>query len=202
MRPNRAALRGERRLSRKTTSRKDVYCRLSEQPGGSRAAWTQLNPPEPRHTHPHKCSGTAELLLSPLRAPLLPSKCSGTVCGLVVITPASGFVDHTGSFIMALVSTPVVYFGLQFKERVGYDDALDAFGVHGVGGVCGGLLTGFFANDFVSGSPEKRGVFYGKGDQVWIQVRPGRRRSSRAVCTRSLALIWSVLTDLPSDGWF
>jgi ammonia channel protein AmtB len=54
--------------------------------------------------------------------------------------------------------------------QVGYDDALDAFGVHGVGGLCGGLLTGFFANDFVSGSPEKRGVFYGKGDQVWIQV--------------------------------
>ena len=100
---------------------------------------------------------------------------SGTVCGLVVITPASGYVDHTGAFMMALISTPVVYFGLQLKERVGYDDALDAFGVHGVGGLCGGLLTGFFANDFISGSPEKRGVFYGKGDQIWIQASRGPR---------------------------
>ena len=95
--------------------------------------------------------------------------------GLVIITPASGFVDHTAAFVMAVVGTPIVYFGLQFKHSLGYDDALDAFGVHGVGGLCGGLLTGFFANDFISGSPEKRGVFYGKGDQIWIQASRGPR---------------------------
>ncbi len=48
-----------------------------------------------------------------------------------------------------------------------------------MGGLCGGLLTGFLANDFVSGSPEKRGVFYGKGDQIWIQVLPRARPRPR-----------------------
>ena len=56
------------------------------------------------------------------------------------------------------------------QHRLGFDDALDAFYVHGVGGVCGGFLTGFFANDFVSGSPDKRGAFYGNPRQIGIQV--------------------------------
>lgn len=47
---------------------------------------------------------------------------------------------------------------------------MDAFGVHGVGGVIGGILTGFFANDFISGNPEKKGVFYGKGVQMGLQI--------------------------------
>ena len=76
----------------------------------------------------------------------------------------------------------------QLKHRLGYDDALDAFGVHGIGGVVGGILTGFFANDFVSGVPAKRGVFYGRGVQLGYQVpaaRPspaprGVRRASRS----------------------
>ena len=90
--------------------------------------------------------------------------------GLVIITPASGFVDHTAAFVMAVVGTPIVYFGLQFKHSLGYDDALDAFGVHGVGGMCGGLMTGFFANDFVSGMDTKKGVFYGRGIQLGYQL--------------------------------
>ena len=68
------------------------------------------------------------------------------------------------------------------QHRLGFDDALDAFYVHGVGGVCGGFLTGFFANDFVSGSPDKRGAFYGNPRQIGIQVSlPFLRKASRVV---------------------
>ena len=69
---------------------------------------------------------------------------------------------------------------LQVKHRMGYDDALDAFHVHGVGGMCGGVLTGFFANDFVTGSEVKKGVFYGRGVQVRGVVFPGRGGGVRA----------------------
>ena len=90
--------------------------------------------------------------------------------GLVLITPASGYVDQTAAFVMGLIGTPIVYLGLQYKHSLGYDDALDAFGVHGVGGVCGGLLTGLFANDFVSGNVVKKGAFYGRGVQIGLQI--------------------------------
>ena len=54
-------------------------------------------------------------------------------------------MDQTGAFFMGLLAGPLCYFSIQIKERMGFDDALDAFGVHGVGGVIGGILTGFFA---------------------------------------------------------
>jgi Amt family ammonium transporter len=92
------------------------------------------------------------------------------VTGLVLITPAAGFVDQTAAFAMGLLGTPIVYLGIQLKHRMGYDDALDAFGVHGVGGIIGGIFTGFFANDFISGSDVKRGAFYGRGVQVGLQI--------------------------------
>jgi ammonium transporter, Amt family len=95
---------------------------------------------------------------------------SGAVTGLVLITPAAGFVDQTAAFAMGLLGTPLVYIGIQCKHRMGFDDALDAFGVHGVGGVVGGILTGLFANDFVSGSDLKRGAFYGRGVQLGLQI--------------------------------
>jgi Amt family ammonium transporter len=92
------------------------------------------------------------------------------VTGLVLITPAAGFVDQTAAVFMAVLGTPVVYCGIQLKHRLGFDDALDAFGVHGVGGVVGGILTGLFANDFISGSDVKRGAFYGRPLQLGLQI--------------------------------
>lgn len=65
---------------------------------------------------------------------------SGSITGLVVITPACGFVDMTGAIIMGLVGGCVCLFAVRLKHRLGYDDALDAFGVHGVGGALGGAL--------------------------------------------------------------
>eukprot|EP00981_Chlorochromonas_danica_P011957 scaffold4358_cov177-Ochromonas_danica.AAC.11 len=83
---------------------------------------------------------------------------SGVVAGLVCVTPASGYVDQTGGFVIGLVAGPICYLGVQLKHWAGYDDALDAFGVHGVGGIVGGLMLGFFANDRISG--RDNGVFY------------------------------------------
>lgn len=77
--------------------------------------------------------------------PTLVGACTGLVAGLVVVTPSAGFVEPWAAVIMGLVVSPVCYFAIShLKARLGYDDALDAFGCHGVGGILGGLLTGLF----------------------------------------------------------
>jgi len=77
--------------------------------------------------------------------------CSGAVAGLVVITPACGFVDATGSVIIGVLAGIVPCFAvLKLKGILGYDDALDTFGVHAVGGTMGALLTGFLATNTVN----------------------------------------------------
>jgi Amt family ammonium transporter len=71
---------------------------------------------------------------------------SGAVAGLVAVTPAAGFVDGTGALIIGLISGVVCFWSAtSLKRMLGYDDALDAFGVHGVGGIIGAALTGVFA---------------------------------------------------------
>lgn len=71
--------------------------------------------------------------------------CTGVLAGLVAITPAAGFVDLWAAAVMGAVTAPVCYAAIAFlKPRLGYDDALDAFGCHGIGGIVGGLLTGVF----------------------------------------------------------
>lgn len=77
--------------------------------------------------------------------------CSGAVAGLVVITPACGFVDSTGAVIIGVVAGTIPYiFSTIVKNIFKYDDALDTFGVHGVGGTCGALLTGILVNPAVN----------------------------------------------------
>jgi len=83
--------------------------------------------------------------------PSVLSMVSGIVSGLVAITPASGFVDATGAFFIGSFSGPVCLFGAKIKHYLGFDDALDAFGVHSIGGTLGGLMTGFFAETAVYG---------------------------------------------------
>jgi len=92
---------------------------------------------------------------------------SGAVAGLVAITPASGFVDPLGALVIGIVAGAACYWGAaKLKVMLGYDDSLDAFGVHGIGGIVGALLTGVFAAEAVGGTP---GLLEGNGGQVWTQ---------------------------------
>jgi Amt family ammonium transporter len=76
---------------------------------------------------------------------------SGAVAGLVAVTPASGFVNPTGAFIIGIVAGIVCYLSaVKLKHAMGYDDSLDAFGVHGVGGMVGALLTGLLADPAIN----------------------------------------------------
>ena len=71
---------------------------------------------------------------------------SGLVAGLVAITPAAGFVTTTSAIIFGLIAGPICYFAVLAKEKLGYDDSLDVVGIHGVGGIVGGLLLGLFSS--------------------------------------------------------
>jgi ammonium transporter, Amt family len=95
--------------------------------------------------------------------------CSGAVAGLVVITPSAGFVTSTSAVIIGLFAGAVPYFAcVKLKAWLKYDDALDTFGVHGVGGTMGALLTGFFASTEANGNLNNNlaGIV---GKTLWIE---------------------------------
>jgi ammonium transporter, Amt family len=96
--------------------------------------------------------------------------CSGAVAGLVAITPASGFVDPRGALIIGIAAGVFCYWGVTgLKNFFGYDDSLDAFGVHGVGGTVGAILTGVLAVAAVGGTG-KSGLIDGNPYQVVVQL--------------------------------
>ncbi len=88
---------------------------------------------------------------------------SGVVAGLVVITPAAGFVTPGWALLMGLSAGPVCYGGVLLKHKLKYDDSLDAFGIHGLGGAWGAIATGIFATVGASG------LIAGNPYQVWVQ---------------------------------
>ncbi|MEO5349862.1 MAG: ammonium transporter [Magnetococcus sp. YQC-3] len=93
---------------------------------------------------------------------------TGAVAGLVAITPASGFVGAMGALALGGIAGVVCFYGAtSFKRAMGYDDSLDAFGVHGIGGIVGALLTGVFASPALGGA----GFFKGldMAGQLWVQ---------------------------------
>ncbi|MGE5517651.1 MAG: ammonium transporter [Bacteroidota bacterium] len=93
---------------------------------------------------------------------------SGAVAGLVAITPAAGFVGPKGALIIGLVAGVVCFWGATgLKHALKYDDSLDAFGVHGVGGIVGAILTGVFAVEKIGGTA---GLLEGNGGQVLTQL--------------------------------
>lgn len=97
--------------------------------------------------------------------------CTGAVAGLVAITPAAGSVDLVGALFIGLITSAVCFWMVAVvKPKFGYDDALDAFGVHGVGGIIGSVLTGVFATQFVTGEGGVQGALYGDWNQLWIQI--------------------------------
>ena len=89
------------------------------------------------------------------------------ISGLVGITPASGFVDASGALAIGIISGLVGYWGVvHLKSMMNHDDTLDAFGIHGLVGIAGALLTGIFANPDVNGGA---GLLYGNPNQLWVQ---------------------------------
>ena len=93
---------------------------------------------------------------------------SGAVAGLVAITPASGYVGPLSSIAIGVGAGVVCYTAVLLKSRLGYDDSLDAFGVHGIGGTWGALATGLFASKLIN-SGGNDGLFFGNPGQLWTQ---------------------------------
>jgi Amt family ammonium transporter len=122
------------------------------------------------------------------RRPSLLGTVTGAVAGLVAITPAAGFVTPIAGIPIGIGVSVISYYAiLLFKEKLGFDDSLDVFAVHGVGGIWGALATGIFASSAVAGTP---GLFEGNVMQVLIQLL-----SIVAVAAFSFAVTW-VLAKL------
>ncbi len=95
---------------------------------------------------------------------------TGAVVGLVAITPGAGYVPIWASFIIGFVVSPLCYFFLtKVKSKFGYDDALDAFGCHGIGGIWGGIATGLFASIKVNKNITENGLFIGGSASLLVK---------------------------------
>ncbi|MDR0766481.1 MAG: ammonium transporter [Odoribacteraceae bacterium] len=105
------------------------------------------------------------------KKPTVVGACTGAVAGLVAITPGAGSIDATGALFTGILSAAVCYlFVAILKPRFRYDDALDAFGVHGVGGFAGALAAGIFATRLVTGAGGQQGALHGDWGQLGIQL--------------------------------
>jgi Amt family ammonium transporter len=105
------------------------------------------------------------------KKPTTVGACTGVVAGLVAITPAAGSVDIAGALVIGVLSSLVCFIMVAFvKRRLRYDDALDAFGVHGIGGIVGSILTGVFATRVITGADGVQGALYGDWHQLGIQL--------------------------------
>lgn len=113
---------------------------------------------------------------------------SGVVAGLVVVTPACGFIDITGAVIIGVFAGLVPFFFVtKVKSWIGYDDALDTFGVHGVGGTMGALLTGFLATSKVNPNLNTNLSKYLENHTLWIE-------QLKAIClTLAIALVGTII---------
>ena len=112
---------------------------------------------------------------------------SGSVAGLVAITPASGFVGPMAALVIGLLAGGVCYYGVGLKMKFGYDDSLDAVGVHGVGGTLGALATGLFASTAVNAAGSD-GLFFGNASLFEVQCI-----SVAAAIAYSFCMSWILL---------
>ena len=105
------------------------------------------------------------------KKPTTVGACTGAVAGLVAITPAAGSTDILGAFAIGIITTIICFIMVAvIKPKFKYDDALDAFGVHGMGGIIGSILTGVFATRCVTGEGGAEGALYGDWHQLWVQT--------------------------------
>ncbi|MCI1989977.1 MAG: ammonium transporter [Oscillospiraceae bacterium] len=103
--------------------------------------------------------------------PTLVGASTGLVVGLVAITPGSGFVPVWASILIGALASPISYFFISVvKNKFGYDDALDVFGCHGVGGIWGGIATGLFARKSVNAAAQWNGLVFGDGNLFMRQL--------------------------------
>lgn len=104
------------------------------------------------------------------KRPTLVGTATGSIAGLVAVTPAAGFVTVQSALLIGLIGAPVCYFSIYYlKARLKYDDTLDAFGVHGMAGIWGAIATGLFATKSVN-SAGNDGLFYGNPEQLLHQL--------------------------------
>ncbi|KAL7752854.1 hypothetical protein RI367_001857 [Sorochytrium milnesiophthora] len=126
--------------------------------------------------------------------------CSGAVAGLVAITPASGFVGPSASLAIGLLASLVCFYSAQWKHRFGFDDTLDVFGIHGVGGLLGNFLTGIFAEPYWSsldGVPKTAGgAIAGQPMQILYQLAAIAAGASWAFCVTYIILFLMKLARL------
>ena len=105
------------------------------------------------------------------KKPTIVGICTGAVAGLVAITPAAGTVDVSGAICIGAISSAVCFYMVAVvKNKFKYDDSLDAFGVHGIGGIVGSVLTGVFATQVITGVGGEQGALYGDWNQLLIQI--------------------------------
>ncbi|MGF7117921.1 ammonium transporter [Methanobacterium oryzae] len=121
--------------------------------------------------------------------PTLLGALSGAIAGLVAITPAAGFVTVQAAIIIGLLTSVVSYFGIAWlKPRLGYDDALDVFGIHGLSGLWGAIATGLFAAPFINSLGT--GLFYGNPEQLVTQlIAVGAVGAYSAIATLIIGLV-------------
>ena len=125
---------------------------------------------------------------------------TGAVAGLVAITPASGFVGPMAAIALGAGVSIISFFAIRLKAKLGYDDTLDVFGVHGIGGIWGALATGLFAAKAVNAAGAD-GLFYGGGTALLVKqaVGVGIAVAYAAVGTLILGLLIKAVMGLRAD---
>ncbi len=123
---------------------------------------------------------------------------SGIIAGLVAITPAAGFVNPVGAIFVGAIGSVLAYIAVsKLKSALGYDDALDVFGIHGVAGIAGAILTGVFADPAVN---ESAGLLYGNPGQVITQIEGVIATIVYSgILTAVIVIIAKALTGLRTD---
>lgn len=130
--------------------------------------------------------------------PSLVGMATGLVVGLVAITPAAGFVPIWAAIVIGLVASPLCWFAINvIKRKFGYDDALDAFGCHGVGGIWGSVATGLFTQTSINSYAKFNGLIFGDTGLIVAQLEAiGITIVLSAVGTFAIAKVVSLITRL------
>ena len=133
----------------------------------------------------------------------MPVRALAATVALVVITPAAGFVSASGAVLIGVLAGVVPFLAVVYlKSKLGYDDALDTFGVHAVGGTLGALVTGFFANGSVNANLTEANAAAMKGASARAGKIISRRLQSSAAPAASASVSGQANVFTGSPAWF